>query len=303
MSLRLFSLLSLLILTSTYSLAQKKFNAKGEAQVKVEDKRSKAETKEKVLQLAKINAIENVLGTYVEQETNIDLEDGEFSFKILGTTRVKGEWLKTKSQKFSEDLKEVKTKFGKSTEIWITCKIEGVVREIVTPKLAFITNALNCPQPECRTTRFLDGESFYLYFKTPSDGYLSVYIVEEDVVYRMLPYQEMAAPYIDAVPVQFDKNYIFFAQSKEHNYFSDFHYSKIDEIGMETNVEKEYLKLYIVFSKEKFSKPILKDGIVINDGSLPKSLSAKKFDEWIVQNWIYNAAFNYEILNLEIVKQ
>jgi len=72
---------------------------------------------------------------------------------------------------------------------------------------------------------------------------------------------------------------------------------------METDYDREYLQLYVVFSREKFSKPILNKGKVIQDGSLPKSLSLKKFEEWITQNRIYNANFNYQKLNLEIIKE
>lgn len=303
MRLQIFILFSILFLGAINLNAQKKFNTKGKAQVKIEDTWSKEETREKVRQLAKINAIEQVFGTYVEQETNIDIEDGNISFKILGTTRVKGEWLKTKNESFNEDLREVKSKAGVTMEIWITCKIEGVVREIVKPKLAFISEALNCRQPACRTSRYIDGEPFYLRFKSPSNGFLSVYIVEGDMVYRLLPYHEMVAPYVDAVPVQYDKEYVFFAQSEKHDYFDGFPYSRIDEIEMETDVDREYLQLYVVFSNEKFSKPILNQGKVIHEGSLPKSLSSTKFEEWIVQNRIYNVGFNYRILNLEIVKE
>ena len=47
---------------------------------------------------------------------------------------------------------------------------------------------LNCPETACRTSNFFDGEQFYLYFKSPVDGYLSVYIDEGDITYRLLPY-------------------------------------------------------------------------------------------------------------------
>jgi hypothetical protein len=302
-SLRFFLVFVFISIHVNSAYSQKQFKTKGEAQVKVEDHSSKEATRAKAKDLAIIKAIENVLGTYVEQETNIDIESGKTNFKIIGNTRVKGDWIKTAKESYTEQTREVKNKKEKTTEIWITCKIEGIVREIVKPKLAFTTNALNCPKALCRTTRYLSGESFYLHFKSPSKGYLSVYLVEEDAVYRLLPYQEMSSPYVDAVPVQADKDYIFFSQEEQHNYFKDFPLNRVDELVMETEQNKEYMKLYLVFSTEEFSKPILNAGEVIHDGSLPKSLTSNKFEEWIVQNRIYNAAFNYDILNLEIVKQ
>ena len=73
----------LLIIVSTSAISQKVIKTSGEAQVKIEDTWSYNDTKIKVRELAKINAIENVFGTYIEQETNIDIEDGYTNFKII----------------------------------------------------------------------------------------------------------------------------------------------------------------------------------------------------------------------------
>ncbi|MEM7550069.1 MAG: hypothetical protein AAF363_10350 [Bacteroidota bacterium] len=293
-------LIALFCFSATSIFAQKRFKTKGEAQVKIEDNMTKEGAREKAKQLAIVNAIEGVLGTYVEQETNIDIVDGETSFKIIGNTKVKGEWVKTSKEDFEEDTRVI----DGETEIWITCNISGTVREIVKPKLAFETLSLNCPQKICRTTKYEDGESFYLHFRSPSTGYLSLYLVEQDeTVYRLLPYQGMSDPYIDAVPVKADKEYIFFSNKDPHNYFSDFPLSQVDELGMYTDFDKEYLQLYVVFSTDKFSKPILDKEKVLQEGSLPKSLTAKRFEEWVEKNRIYNPDFNYDVINLEIVKR
>ena len=97
-------MLAILASISNYCFSQKKFKTKGTAQVKMEGDLSKEGTRSKAKQLATVNAIENVLGTYVEQETNIDIEEGETSFKIIGNSKVKGEWIKTDKLGFKEDL-------------------------------------------------------------------------------------------------------------------------------------------------------------------------------------------------------
>ena len=264
---------------------------------------SKQDARIKAHDLAIINAIENVLGTYVEQETNIDIADGEASFKIIGNNKVKGEWIETKDEDYKEDTRDVKGEFGNETEIWITCKISGKVREIVKPRLAFEAISLNCPQEVCRTTRYYDGEPFLLNFVTPSKGYLSVYLTDKENAFRVLPYQEMSEPYSDAIPVKADMKYIFFSQSPSHDYFSDFPPTLVDELILETSMEKEYMQAYVVFSTDPFSKPVLNQGQKLEEGSLPKSLSMSRFDEWIQNNRIYNPEFNYEIINIEILRK
>ena len=296
-------LILILGLTTGQAFSQKKFNTKGEAQVRIESNMSKEDARNKARELAKVNAIENVLGTFVEQETTIDVSEGETSFKIIGNNKVKGEWIKTKDEDFQEDNRNVKGEFGNETEIWITCKISGTVREIVKARLAFEAVSLNCPQEMCRTTRYYDGEPFYLNFVTPSKGFLSVYVVDTENAYRLLPYQEMSNAYADAIPVKADMKYVFFSQNPDHDYFTDFPPSLVDELIMETDLDKEYMQLYVVFSREPFSKPILNQGKKLEKGSLPKSLSLTRFEEWIQNNRIYNQEFNYEILNLDIVKR
>ncbi len=299
----LFFVLSILISFNTYP--QKTFNTKGSGQVKLENNMSREKAQKEAKAQAIVKAIENVLGTYVEQETKIDIEDGYTKFKIIANTKVRGEWLKTDKETYSENSIVSKNPNGKGniTELWITCNIKGIVREIIKPKLAFEAVTLNCPQIVCRTTRFYNNEQFYLNFKVPSSGYLSVYIIELETVYRLLPYAEMDDNYIDAVQVKADKDYIFFSQSPDHDYFIDFPSHRIDELEMTTELDIEYVQIYVVFSTEPFTKPILREGVLLQSGSLPKSLSKSQFEKWITTNRIYNTAFNYEIVNLEITKK
>lgn len=294
--------LFVLIVLSTVSNAQKSFKSSGSAQIKIENNTSLDKAKDRVRELAKINAIENLFGTYVEQEANINVEDGNTNFRLIASTKVRGEWLETTKEEFTERVVESTTKNG-SSERWISCDINGLLREIVKPKLAFEVETLNGPKKEYRTTTYHNGEQLYLSFKTPSTGFLSVYIVESEKVYRLLPYAEMDDKYIDAVPVMADKEYIFFSQAKNHNYFPGFSISRVDELIMSTYSDREYSQLYAVFSTESFSKPLLKKGETIESLTLPKSLSKNQFEKWVKENRIYNSDFNYQIVNLEIIKK
>lgn len=282
---------------------QKTFKTKGEAQVRIEDSMSKQQVRDAAKQKAIVNAIEGVLGTYIEQETNIDIEDGETSFKIIGNTKVKGEWIETKDEDYSEDTRIVKGEFGNETEIWITCKISGKVREIVKANLAFQIFSLNCESKTCRQTDFLNDESLYVYFRSPSRGYLSIYLQEGETVYRLLPYAQMVGEYLNSVPVNADKEYLFFSASDKYDYFPGFLPAMVDQLEMYTDKDKEYMKLSVVFSTKPFTKPILNDGEVIEESySMPKSLPTRDFEDWIAKNRIYNADFNYEVINMSVKK-
>lgn len=120
----------LLVLSLTLT-AQKAKRSSGSKQVRVEDNMTKDEARKKAEELAKIDAITNAFGQYVGQETNITVQDGRSSFNIIGTTKVKGEWVRTEYITFKEESRDEKTTFGTVETQWITCNIKGMVKEAV----------------------------------------------------------------------------------------------------------------------------------------------------------------------------
>ena len=285
------------------AVAQKIRHASGTAQFKLEEDLSKEELKDKLRHHAIVNAIEREYGTYVTQESFVDVDDGNTQFKIFGKTTIQGEWLQTTSESFKEEMRKSKEGRRKKHEIWMTLKIEGKVREVTKPDIDLDYYATNCRKDHCRTSRFETGESMYLHFKTPLDGYLSVYAVENEEAYRLLPYQNMPSTYKNSIPVVADKDYVFFSPYRENDYFSDFSRHLVDELVMLTDKDEEYLKLYLVFSTEEFIKPsLIASGE--EDASkyiLPKSLEAGSFTDWLENNRINNVNFYYHQLSLKIV--
>lgn len=258
--------------------AQKIVQADGKSQVRMENNMTTEEAYNLAEQQAKINAIENEFGTYVEQQTDMTLTEGRTSYNIIGTTKVKGDWIKTTGIKFSEDFRLESGTYGKQNVKYISCAIKGKVRKS-TPKANIDFLILNCQDEACRTTDFLDGEQLYLYFQSPVNGYLSVYVDEGDITYRLLPYVLMSDDYQSGVFVEGDRQYLFFSEK-----FNAFKNSVVDEILMFTTKKVEYNTVYVVFAEEKFVKPILDQKTEVEGKILPKSLSSEKFQEWLAEN-------------------
>ncbi len=299
------SIVILLVLFISWSsaFAQKTRHASGEAQARLEEHMSKDELKERLKKQAIIQAIENTYGTAVSQDARIVLKDGHTRFDIEGTTRIRGEWLKTTSETYTEEVRKVKTKEGNRNEIWVTCKIEGKVREILRPEIVFDCIPGNCPEKRCQTTTFKNGEPMFLVFKAPVEGYLSVFIMENGRAFRILPYQRMPAVYAHNVPVEANKEYVFFSNYRSHDYFPDFSYYLADELLMITEKEEERLQLYVIFSEKSYTAPMLDEKKVFENGEeVPKSLPADLFRKWLEDNRVYNAGFNYKTITLRIVK-
>ncbi|MGK7397802.1 MAG: hypothetical protein ACNS62_24735 [Candidatus Cyclobacteriaceae bacterium M3_2C_046] len=294
-------ILVLIILSLSCAYAQKIRDASGEAQFRLEDDMSKIDLKEKLRHHAIINAIEREYGTYVSQESFVEVEDGKTEFRVFGKNEVRGEWLKTTREVFKDEFRKPPEK-GSTHELWMSLKIQGKVREFTRPDIAFDYFTTNCRKEACRTSIFESGQPLYFHFKTPVDGYLSVFIIENNDAYRILPYQNMPERFQNAVPVDSDKSYVFF--SPENDYYHDFSRHLIDELVMIAEQPEEYITLCLVFSPGEFDKPGLEPpGVEETSGwELPKSLNAEALKEWLETNRINDVNFYYRKLKLKIVK-
>lgn len=260
---------------SSISYAQEIVSVQGEAQVRMENNQTKEQAYEKAEEQAIINAIDNSFGTYAEQNTDVVVINGSINYNIIGTTLVKGEWIRTKQKRFSEEIQKTESGSGKENTIWVKCTIKGEARKIIS-KAKLESLALKCTDINCASEKFEDGQSLYVYFKSPVNGYLSVFIDEGDITRRLFPYVSQGNE--SGVKVEGDKDYILFTNQKRLNAFD----AVVDKIELSTVKTIEFNTLYVVFSQEPYIKPILSNPIEADNGYiLPKSLSSSVFQEWL----------------------
>jgi len=277
------NILAFVIIFHLSANSQKTYISEGKAQVRIESNMTIEQAKEKARELAMINAIEQVLGTYVEQNTDIMIREGRDNYNIIGTTRVKGDWIKTIGETYSEpkDLLE-KRLSGTVPEYNISCIIKGEIRE-ATPKANIEFATLNCPEIQCRQLDFYSGESLYLYFKSPIDGYLSIFLDDGERVYRLFPYSSMTGKDASAGLIEGDKDYVLFSKKRRDILFVPEEYEFYS-----TKQVVEYNNIYVVFSSDSYKKRILDDQKKNNiegvEMILPKSLTQKEFQLWLANN-------------------
>jgi hypothetical protein len=229
------------------------------------------EAKRTALERAKIQAIADEFGTIVSQSSSTIITNkngkSDTQFFSLGGSDVKGEWIETIGEPnyyltFDEHL------------LVVTCSIRGKAREITTPKIDFIAKPLrNGTTLKYESTDFRNGDDFYLYFQSPEDGFLTVFLVDEStqIVYEVLPYKSDARA---AYPIQRGSEYILFstvnAEKSER--------SVVDEYTLTCENEKEFNTLYIIFSSTPVRHILqLKDSQTYN----PKNVHLKDFSKWL----------------------
>ena len=260
----------LLMLLNLLSIsAQEIEKVHGEYTYHVTDNVSLEEGNRTALERAKIQALADAFGTLVSQNnsTIIKNENGKSSvdFLSIGGSDVKGEWIET----IGEPKFDI---FYESNMLTIKVTIVGKAREIKNANIDFEAKLLrNGTEEKFESDEFRNGDDLYLYFKSPINGYLAVYLLDENTqqVFCLLPYKSSGEP---AYKIVHDKPYIFFScQKAEENP------NEVDEYTMTCEHSMEQNTIYIVFSPNMFAKAFAEDGSI----GLPRQLPLKEFQKWL----------------------
>ena len=223
------------------------------------------------LERAKIQVIGDEFGTLVSQSntTLVSNRNGESSsdFFSLGGSEVKGEWIET----IGKPEYEINYEQGM---LVVKAMVSGRIREIVSAQIDLKAEVLcNGTDLKFSRTDFKSGDDLYLYFQSPVNGYLAVYLLDEvsQMVYCLLPYKSSSEA---VTPIVKDKPYIFFsakhAGDKGH---------LVDEYTMTCNNPVERNTIYVVFSPNEFAKANSNNV----DELLPQELSFEEFQKWLVK--------------------
>lgn len=228
------------------------------------------QAKQTALDRARIQAMEREFGTIVTSHnaTAISNVNGstDTRFISVGGSEVRGEWIETIGKpQYDIDYS--------SGQLVVTVTVAGYIRPVDTSRVEPETFILrNGTELKFASSDFRDGDYLYLSLKTPIDGWLTVWLVDETEAeaYCLLPY---VASGDGAYAVSHDRNYTFF--SRRHAAPGET--SQVDEFEL-TATGVELNDLHIIFSPARYSRPAASTG---TDTTLPRSLSAEAFHKWL----------------------
>ena len=224
------------------------------------------------LERAKLQAIADEFGTIVSQSnfTAINNTNGasEVDFFSLGGSEVKGEWIETLGEP------DIVRSFDEDGAFIVRVTVKGRVREITNARVDFQAKVL-CNGTDLKFERndFRSGDDLYLYFKSPADGYLNVYLLDEvsQTVYCLLPYRNSGQ---GAMKVHHDVPYIFFSKDKAEG-----DASSVDEYVMTCSRSLERNVLYVMFSTNEFAKASMEN----TEDLHPRQTGWEDFQKWVVR--------------------
>ncbi len=227
------------------------------------------EARRVTLQRAQLQAIADAFGTIVTQSnaTRVKNENGksDVSLLSLGASEVRGEWLRTDGEPEYDIAYE-------DGMLAVTVRVKGVIREIVNAAVDFQAKVLrNGTEDRFEGEEFRNGDDLYLSFRSPVDGFLTVYLLDaEGTAYCLLPYRNDTG---GRVAIEGNRHYVFFSlddvPAEER--------SIVDEYTMTCSRDGELNQIYVIFSPQLFTKAVDYAG----EGLQPRELPYEEFQEWL----------------------
>ena len=229
------------------------------------------EAKKIALERAQLEAIAEVFGTVISQENITTIKNNESmsktDFASFSSSDVKGEWLKTTKKP------EFDISFSDSGII-VKVKVKGEAREIISANYEVSAKILRrIPNLDNESSDFIDGDNLYIQFQSPVDGFLAVYLIDEDNnAFCILPYRNQR----DGVfKVQANKPYMLFSRTLAD---PDVRYV-VDEYEMACSRSCEINQICIIFSPNLFYKP----NDIDNGNLVPRELRESDFQKWVAK--------------------
>lgn len=227
---------------------------------------------------AKIKALADAFGTLIDMHsTNVIQNDNgksNSSFLSLGESSVKGEWIGDTRGPVTDVVIE-------EGFLMASAKVWGMAREIVSAPIEISANLLKQANGQYDEDQFHHGDNVYLSFKSPTKGYLAVYLMDgKGDAYCLLPY---AGDDDGQFSVKANKSYILF--SEEHADKGE----NCDEYNMTCEkATPEQNLVFIVFSPNKFTKANDEESNKVVDVNgekelLPRFLSYADFQKWLMR--------------------
>lgn len=284
-------ILIVFIFISPISLfAQKVKNVVGEYTYRAPEEVTVEQAKRTALERAQLEAIATVFGTDVSQHnsTLISNRNGksDVNFKSISSSDVKGEWIET----IGEPQYDI---FYDQGMLIVTCKVKGIIRENVSVVIDIKAKVLrNGTEDKFESSEFRNGDDMYLSFQSPVDGYLAVYLLDDNGdAFCLLPYRGQT----DGVQrISANTHYVFFSEKDALPNVRNL----VDEYTLTCEHSSETNQIYVIFSPNPFVKANDTD----KGELLPREIDGHSFQTWLAKVRRKDKYVNFSSKQITITK-
>lgn len=245
---------------------------------------SPAQARFKAIEMAKTAALEKAFGTVIRSQDMIISTDNGQKAMGIGEFDINGKWL--------SDIHDPEFNLLEQThsEAIYSVKVIGWATKIgpdhIDVEHHLLVNGCDKNRNGVRNNTFYSGDEMFLHFVAPVDGWLAVYLGDDDEEQTMqclLPYDGQNT---GAYPIKANTEYIFF--SKEHAEPSCVDYAA--GLVMESRKDMDFNILYLIYSPTKFSGTTSKESkseeytTLTSEGIInlmPRETDFKTFQKWL----------------------
>lgn len=260
---------------------------RGEAQRFSPASESPEEARRKAILEAQIDALEKAFGTALTERTMYlsDTRDGHTSdiSRSYGESQVNGDWIRNLS---TPEVTIVPVEHGNMYYV----KVYGEGRELKYNKIdidcRLLCNWTDPDKDRLRGGMFYEGDEMYLFFSSPVDGWLSVYLIDDDddrTTQCLVPYDDQKEV---AYPIKANKEYIFFSKRMAEPQYVDF----VTRMIVEARKKIDINDLYVIFSPNEYtqvsataykhSRHNTCEEEILSE-LMPRETTYKRFDNWL----------------------
>lgn len=227
--------------------------------------------KRTALERAQIEAIAETFGTNISQHnsTRVTNKNGhsDIDFLSISSSDVKGEWIETIGDP------EYTIHYDKNMLV-VKCVVKGNVREIESAAIDIKAKVLrNGTEDRFESSEFRNGDDMYLSFQSPTNGFLAVYLLDNNGdAFCLLPYRNQT----DGIQrIAANISYVFFSEKHAEQEERRF----VDEYTLTCEHINENNQIYIIFSPNPFVKANDND----NGELLPREIDGHSFQTWLAK--------------------
>lgn len=225
------------------------------------------EAKIKCIEEARAEAIKDefgelILSDFIISEREVNDEISSIYLKDVASS-VKGEWLADEKEP-KVDIEYDGKNLNFTVEVW------GKAREIIRAKTDLKWQVMKDHEgKKIKSEQFDSGDRFFVKFKSPSDGYVAIYMITSDKETTcLLPYRKDNS---GRYKIKGGKEYVFFDKEEDPN---------ASYYKLTTNQPQEMNQLLIIYSPHPFAK--CSDKSV--DPRHPNVIEMKDFAKWLLKN-------------------
>lgn len=238
----------------------------------------------KAVEMAKTAALEKAFGTVISSQDMIITTDTGQKAMGIGEFDVNGKWLSNIRDPEFNLLEQTQSEVIYSVKVigWAT----KIGPEHIDVEHHLLTNGCDKNRNGVRDNTYYSGDEMFLHFTSPVDGWLAVYLGDDDEEQTMqclLPYDGQNT---GAYPIKANAEYIFFSKEHAESDCVDLAAGLV----MESRKDTDFNILYIIFSPNKFAGTTSKesrsqeyttqtaDGII---NLMPRETDFKSFQKWL----------------------